>query len=71
MPFFLQSRSLKVHPKNCSAQYLVLLRRNIMSKNHSTGRMEKMLLTETLSKLKLSRNYSVNIFTENITFNKI
>lgn len=71
MPVFLQSRSLKVHPKNCSAQYLVLLRKNIMNKNHSTGRIEKMLLTEILSKLKLSRKYSVNIFTENIIFNKI
>ena len=33
--------------------------------------MEKMLLTEILSKLKLSRNYSVNVFTENTIFNKI
>ena len=41
----------------------------MMNKKHSTGRMEKMLLTETLS--KLSRNYSVNIFTENTIFNKI
>ena len=54
----------KIHAKNCSAiivqqQYLVLLGKNKIYKiqiSLSTSRMEKMLLTEILQKLKLSRN---------------
>lgn len=49
----------KIHAKNCSAQYLVLLGKNKINKieiSLSTSRMEKMLLAEILQELKLSRN---------------